>query len=398
MTRKEFPLLSPCHFGLEAVLKRELTDLGFTIDRVEDGRVFYHGGADSIARANIALRTTERVLLVIGEFTAVSFDELFEKTKAVPWEEYIPQNGKVWVTKAHSVRSALFSPTDIQSIMKKAIVERMKKAYRTDLILENGASFPLRVSIHKDLVTIGLDTSGISLHKRGYRTDSVLAPISETLAAGLLLLTPWNRDRILMDPFAGSGTFPIEAAMMAINRAPGLSRSFSFEDWPHLISRKTTEDVREEFLSCIRKDIKPEIYGFDIDPNAIQSAKENAKRAGVSSLIQFSVSDVKDLKCDKPYGFILTNPPYGERIAEKEELPALYHTLGERFSALTDWSLFVITPYEEAENAIGRKADKNRKIYNGMIKTYFYSFMGKKPPKKGLPSCESSLQPEMKEK
>lgn len=373
--------ISPCHFGLEAVLKREITDLGLSVVRVEDGKVHYEGPAEAVPRANLFLRTTERVLLKAGEFTATSFDELFEKTKALPWEDFVPADGKVWVTKANSVKSALFSPSDIQSIVKKAIVERMKAAYRTEVIPETGAEYPIRISILKDLVTIGLDTSGVSLHKRGYRTDTVKAPITETLAAALLLLTPWKADRILADPFTGSGTFPIEAAMMAARIAPGLNREFTAEKWTNLIPKKAWYEASSEALDLIRKDVKTEIIGSDIDPGSIRFAKENARRAGVEALIRFRVQDVKDFSHPGSYGFVVTNPPYGERISEKEELPALYRTIGERFRQLDNWSLYLITSYENAETDLGRKADKNRKIYNGMLKTYFYSFQGPKPPK-----------------
>ena len=372
---------SPCHFGLESVLKRELEDLGIAIARVEDGKVYYHGDETVIPRANINLRTAERVLLIVAEFTAVTFDELFEKTKALPWKTYIPADGKFWVTKANSVKSKLYSPSDIQSIVKKAMVDSLKPSYNTTILPETGAEYPLRISILKDRVQIGLDTTGVSLHKRGYRTDTVKAPIEETLAAALLMLTPWKKDRIFVDPFCGSGTFPIEAAMIACHMAPGLNREFTAEKWLNLIPKKAWYDASSEALDAVDDSVETDIQGYDIDPSAIRAAKENADRAGVLEKIHFQVRDVKELSHRKPYGFIVTNPPYGERISEKEELPALYGTLGERFRKLQDWSLFVITPYEDTETQIGRKADKNRKIYNGMMKTYFYSFLGAKPPK-----------------
>ena len=238
MAIKTYELIAPCHFGLEAVLKREILDLGYEISRVEDGKVTFIGDAEAICRANVFLRTAERVLLKVGEFRAVTFDELFEKTKALPWEEYIPVDGKFWVKKANSIKSKLFSPSDIQSIMKKAMVDRMKRAYGVDVIPETGASYPIRVAFYKDVITVALDTTGESLHKRGYRKLTSKAPISETLAAALIMLTPWNKDRILVDPFCGSGTFPIEAAMIAANIAPGMNRSFLSEDWKNLIPRK----------------------------------------------------------------------------------------------------------------------------------------------------------------
>lgn len=374
-------LIAPCHFGLEAVLKRELLELGYEITRVEDGKVHFSGGLDSIPRANLFLRTAERVLLKVGSFRAESFEELFESIRAIPWETYIPADGKVWVTKANSVKSKLFSPSDIQSIVKKAIVERLKTAYHTEIIPESGSEYPLRVSILKDLVTVGIDTSGVSLHKRGYRTDTVKAPISETLAAALIMLTPWKEDRILVDPFTGSGTIPIEAAMMAARIAPGLNRAFTAEEWKNLLPKKLWYEASVEAMDIRKPDVRTEIQGYDVDPSCIRFSKENARRAEVDNLIHFQVRDVRDLSHRKKYGFLITNPPYGERLFKNEDMHNLYRTIGERFSQLDSWSMYLITSYEDAEHDIGRKADKNRKIYNGMLKTYFYSFQGPKPPK-----------------
>ena len=370
--------IAPCHFGLEAVLKNELTALGYEITETTDGRVTFRGGMEAAARANIFLRTAERVLLKAGSFTARSFDELFEGTKALPWEEFIPKDGRVWVTKASSVKSQLFSPSDIQSVMKKAIVERMKAAMHLAVIPETGASFPLRVFLLKDVVTVGIDTTGTSLHKRGYRPLTVEAPISETLAAALIKLTPWNKDRILVDPFCGSGTFPIEAALMAANIAPGLGREFLAEDWKALIPRRAWYEAADEAESGVDKTAAPDIQGYDIDADAVKAARENAKLAGVDHMIHFQQRPVSALSHPKKYGFIITNPPYGERLTA--ELPELYRTFGERLAALDSWSAYLITSYEDAERYIGKKAAKNRKIYNGMIKTYFYSFPGPKPP------------------
>lgn len=374
--------IAPCHFGLESVLKREIQDLGYEISQVEDGRVTFYGEADAACRANIFLRTAERVLLKVGSFKAVTFDELFEKTKALPWEAYIPKDGKFWVAKASSVKSKLFSPSDIQSIMKKAMVERLKSKYRIQWFQEDGASYPLRVFLMKDIVTIGIDTSGDSLHKRGYRPAAGKAPISETLAAALIMLTPWRKDRILVDPFCGSGTFPIEAAMMAADIAPGMNRSFLAEEWKHLVPRKCWYDANEEAQDRINLNIETDIQGFDLDPEALKAARANAKMAGVDKLIHFQQRAVKDLRHPKPYGFIITNPPYGERLEEKENLTQLYREIGESYERLDKWSMYLITSYEKAENDIGRKADKNRKIYNGMLKTYYYQFLGPRPPKK----------------
>lgn len=377
-----FELIVPCHFGLEAVMKKEILDLGYEVSQVEDGRVTFIGDAEAICRANIFLRTTERVLLKVGSFHSETFEDLFQGTRAIPWEEYLPKDAKFWVAKASSIKSKLFSPSDIQSIMKKAMVERMKKAYGIEWFPENGASFPLRVFLHKDTVTVALDTTGESLHKRGYRTLTSKAPITETLAAALIMLTPWKSDRILVDPFCGSGTFPIEAAMIAANMAPGMNREFLSEDWKHLIPRKCWYDAMDEADDLVDLSVQTDIQGYDIDGDIVRAARANAKAAGVDELIHFQQRSVSDLSHPKKYGFLITNPPYGERIEDKKNLPELYKTIGERFAELDSWSAYIITAYEDTERYFGRKADKNRKIYNGMMKTYFYQFLGPKPPRK----------------
>lgn len=378
----DYELIAPCHFGMEAVLKREIQKLGYDILKVEDGKVTFAGDEAAIVRANIFLRTTERILIKIGSFKATTFDELFEGTKALPWEQFIPEDGKFWVAKATSIKSKLFSPSDIQSIMKKAMVDRLKKKYNVNWFPEDGASFPLRVTIMKDVVTVGLDTSGDSLHKRGYRQATVKAPITETLAAALIMLTPWKWNRILVDPFCGSGTFPIEAAMIGANIAPGMNRSFSAEDWTHLIPKKAWYDAANEAEDQIRRDIEMDIQGYDIDPRAIKAAMENARLAEVDHLIHFQQRPVSQLSHRKKYGFVITNPPYGKRLEEEEDMPALYREIGEAFSHLDSWSFYLITAFDQAERYLGRKADKNRKIYNGMMKTYFYQYMGPKPPRR----------------
>lgn len=375
-------LIAPCHFGLEAVLKREILDLGYEISSVEDGRVTFQGDAEAVCRANIFLRTAERVLLKVGSFQAVSFEELFEKTKALPWEAYIPKDGKFWVTKASSVKSRLFSPSDIQSVMKKAMVRRLQEHYHMEWFPEDGPEYPVRVFLMKDQVTVGIDTSGASLHKRGYREVSGKAPITETLAAALIMLTPWRGDRILVDPFCGSGTFPIEAAMMAANIAPGMNRSFTAEKWTNLIPKKLWYDTVDEASDLIREPEETDIQGYDADEDVIRIARRNAAEAGVEHMIHFQRRDVRNLSHPKKYGFIITNPPYGERLEDKKDLPELYRAFGESFRRLETWSAYMITSYEDAERYFGRKADKNRKIYNGMLKTYFYQFQGPKPPRK----------------
>jgi len=375
-------LIVPCHFGLEAVLKREIIDLGYDISAVEDGRVTFLGDEEACVRANIFLRTAERVLIKVGSFHAETFEELFQGTKALPWEEYVPKNGKFWVTKAASVKSRLFSPSDIQSIMKKAMVERLREHYHINWFEESGENFPVRVFILKDEVTVGLDTTGESLHKRGYRKLTAKAPIAENLAAALIMLTPWRKERILVDPFCGSGTIPIEAAMMAANMAPGMNRSFRAEDWAHIIAKRNWYDAVDEAREQLDLHVETDIQGYDLDDEMVSIARANAKLAGVDKLIHFQKRGVEQLSHPKKYGFLITNPPYGERLEEKKDMPALYRVIGERFRLLDSWSMYLITAYEDAEKDIGRKADKNRKLYNGMMKTYYYQFMGPKPGRK----------------
>ncbi|MFT3983025.1 MAG: class I SAM-dependent RNA methyltransferase [Lachnospiraceae bacterium] len=378
----KFELIAPCHFGMEAVLKKEIIDLGYEISAVEDGRVLFLGDEEAVCRANVFLRTAERILIKAACFTATTYDELFEGTKAVAWEQYIPQDGKFWVAKAGSVKSRLFSPSDIQSIIKKAMVERLKQTYRVSWFEEDGASYPFRVFLMKDVVTIGLDTTGESLHKRGYRKLVSKAPVAENLAAAMLLLTPWNKERALVDPFCGSGTIPIEAAMIAANIAPGMERSFLSEDWTSLVGRKNWYRTADEANDAVDLSVRPDIQGFDIDGDIIRAAKENAELAGVGELIHFQKRPVAELNHPKKYGFLVTNPPYGERVGEKEQLPQLYKELADAYGRLDAWSAYIITGYADVEKYMGRKADKNRKIYNGMMKTYYYQFLGPKPPKK----------------
>ena len=379
---KMIELVAPCHFGMEAVLKREILDLGYEISQVEDGRVTFLGDLEAVAYANVFLRTTERILIKVGKIHAETFDELFEGTKALPWEDFIPEDGKFWVAKANSIKSKLFSPSDIQSIMKKAMVERLKTVYHRERFEETGAEYPIRVSILKDEVLIGLDTSGVSLHKRGYRQMTAPAPITETLASALILFTPWKKDRILVDPFCGSGTFPIEAAMLAANMAPGMKRHFLAEKWENLIPIRHFQDAKEEAADLVDLSVETDIQGYDIDGEIIKAARANAKMAGVDHLIHFQQRPVSELSHPKKYGFVITNPPYGERLEEKEALPALYREIGEAYNRLDDWSMYLITSYEDAERYLGCKAAKNRKIYNGMLKTYFYQFPGPKPPRR----------------
>ena len=379
---RKMELIAPCHFGMEAVLKREIYDLGYEITGVTDGRVTFEGDEEAVVRANIFLRTAERILIKTGSFKAVTFDELFEGVKAIPWEEYIPVDGRFWVAKASGIKSKLFSPSDIQSIIKKAMVERLKQTYNVNWFSEDGAPYPLRVSIYKDIVTIGLDTSGDSLHKRGYRKLVSKAPVAENLAAAMIMLTPWNKDRILVDPFCGCGTIPIEAALIACNIAPGMKRTFTAQAWDNIINSELWDDVREEAEDAVDLNVQTDIQGYDIDGDIIKAARDNARLAGVADKIHFQRRPVEELHHPRKYGFIITNPPYGERIGDKDEMAALYKQLADAYSGLDSWSAYMISAYDEVEKIFGRKADRNRKIYNGMMKTYYYQFMGPRPPRR----------------
>ena len=380
MTNK-YELFAPCHFGLEAVLKREIIDLGYEVTEVVDGRVSFEGDEEAIARCNVFLRTTERVMLKVGSFKAVTFDELFEKIKALPWEKFIPKDGKFWVKKASSIKSKLFSPSDIQSIVKKAIVDRLSGKYNILRFPEDGSEYPVRITILKDEVTVGLDTSGESLHKRGYRKLTVKAPITETLAAALISLTPWKKDRILIDPFCGSGTIPIEAAMIGLGIAPGMRRDFQAMSWDNILPKTLFTQAKKEAENLIDRNTKLSIQGYDLDSSALDAARGNLALAGLEGNIHFQQRDMRDISSAKKYGFIITNPPYGERLEEKAAMPQLYKEMGEAFARLDEWSYYIITGFEDAPKYFGRKPDKNRKIYNGMMKTYFYSYQGAKPPR-----------------
>lgn len=372
-------LIAPCHFGLEAVLKREILELGYEIEQVEDGRVTFCGDIAAVCRANIFLRTAERVLLKVGSFKAEDFDTLFERTRAIPWEDYVPADGKIWVAKASSIKSKLFSTVTIQSVMKKAIAKRLGEQYHLSVLPENGAAYPLRVFLMKDVVVIGLDTSGEPLHKRGYRQMTTKAPIEETLAAALIMLTPWKRDRILADPFCGSGTFAIEAAMMGAGIAPGINRAFLAEEWKQIVPRRAWYDAANEADALQGSLSGMEIYASDIDKNVLRLAQKNAQLAGVERCINFRCMPVKDFAPEGEYGFIITNPPYGQRLEDTETAKRILGEFAQRFGQLPTWSAYVISPLEDTEDVMGRRADKKRKVYNGMLKTNYYQFLGEKP-------------------
>ncbi len=376
-----YKLTAPCLFGLESVLKKEIENLGYDIVSVDDGRVSFSGDGDAVSRTNLWLRTAERVLLDVGECKVLTFDELFEAVKAMPWEDYIPKDGKFWVSKATSIRSKLFSATDIQKIVKKAIVERLKEVYNVTWMEESGAEFPIRVFLKKDIASIGIDTSGEALHRRGYRIMTSKAPLSETLAAGLLQLSVWDKRRPFIDPFCGSGTIPIEAAMIGANLAPGLNRGFTSEAYAHLIPAKTWMEAVDEANDLYDAKADLNIQGFDADGRILKVARDNAVNAGVDHFIHFQERMAQKTSSPKHYGVIVTNPPYGERMSDKTQVHKLYQSVGEAFKALEDWSYYIITSYENFEEAFGKKAAKKRKLYNGMLKTVYYSYPGPKPPR-----------------
>lgn len=379
---KNYTLISPCFFGVEKMLAREIKDLGFEIVKTEDGRVTYKTDEYGIAKANMWLRCAERVHLKVAEFEAKSFDELFENTKRINWTKYIPYGAQFPISKASSIKSKLYSTPDIQSIVKKAIVESLKKGYLEDgLIKEDKEKYPIYVFIHKDKVTLSIDTTGDALHKRGYREKANKAPIRETLAAAIMYLNPWRPGRTLVDPMCGSGTILIEAAMKGINMAPGLNREFISEKW-RTIDKKIWWDVRREAFDKIDNDADFKIYGYDIDEEALEIARENAEIAGVDQYIEFNYANAIDFKSDEEYGFIVTNPPYGERLEDQDTVKQLYKDLGYTFRKLKNWSYYLITSYEDFEQEFGKDADRKRKLYNGMLKTNLYQYIGPKPPRK----------------
>ncbi|EGT3899358.1 class I SAM-dependent RNA methyltransferase [Clostridioides difficile] len=378
---KNYMLISPCFFGMEKMLAREITNLGYEIIKTEDGRITYKTDEFGIAKSNMWLRCAERVHLKIAEFEAKSFDELFENTKRINWSRYIPYGAQFPISKASSIKSKLYSTPDVQAIVKKAIVESLKKSYLEDgLLKEDKEKYPIFVFIHKDKVTISIDTTGDALHKRGYREKANKAPIRETLAAGLIYLTPWKAGRVLVDPMCGSGTILIEAAMIGINMAPGLNREFISEKW-RTLDKKIWWDVRKDAFNKIDNESKFKIYGYDIDEESIDIARENAEIAGVDEYIEFNVGDATQFKSEDEFGFIITNPPYGERLEDKDSVKQLYKELGYAFRKLKNWSYYLITSYEDFEYEFGQKADKKRKLYNGMLKTNFFQYPGPKPPR-----------------
>ncbi|QSZ26798.1 class I SAM-dependent RNA methyltransferase [Aceticella autotrophica] len=373
-------LIAPTLFGVEAVTAREIKALGYEDINVEDGKVTFTGDEKAICRSNLWIRTAERVLVKVGEFSALTFDELFEGTKALSWEEWIPENAEFPV-EGYSLKSKLHSVPDCQAIIKKAVVERLKRKYKKGWFDENGPTYKIKFSLMKDKAILMIDTSGEGLHKRGYRAVSNEAPLRETLAAALIMLSDWRYDRPLIDPFCGSGTIPIEAALIGAKIAPGLNRKFVSEKWGR-IHRKLWKDVREEAAGVIKKEIDLNIKGYDIEQNAIKLSIENAHKAGVDKYIRFRNIPIKDLKTDDKYGIIICNPPYGERMGKLKEAEMLYKEMGRIFKNMETWSYYILTSHEDFEKIFGKKATKKRKLYNGMIKTYYYQYFGPRPKQK----------------
>lgn len=372
-------LIATTTFGLEAIAKRELMDLGYKDLLVENGKIKFSGSERDIPKANIWLRTADRVLLLMGEFKALTFDELFEKTKALPWDEWICEDGN-FLVEGKSINSKLYSISDCQRIVEKAVVEKLKTKYNVEWFKKTGPKYTIEVSLLKDIATLTIDTSGEGLHKRGYRDRAGDAPIKETLAAAMILLSFWNKDRVLFDPFCGSGTIPIEAAMIGKNIAPGLDREFASQEWPRIDKEYWTEAKREAF-SLIDNDTKLQIMGSDTDKRSILRARDNAANLGLEDDLTFFMKDMRDVDLKDEYGIVITNPPYGERMGEREEVYQLYKDLGYKFNQLKSWSVYVITAEENFEKLYGKKADRKRKLYNGRIKVDYYQYYGPRPPK-----------------
>lgn len=372
-------LIATAAFGVEAVVGRELKKLGFEDQFIENGKVTFSGDESAIAKTNLWLRTADRVLLKVGEFKALSFDELFEGTKALPWDDLIPENCEFPV-EGKSIDSKLFSVPDCQAIVKKAVVEKLKKKYKKDWLDETGPLYKIQVAILKDMVTLTIDTSGQGLHKRGYRKLVGEAPLKETLACSMLMVSRWNWERVLIDPFCGTGTIPIEAAMIALNMAPGINRSFISEQWSW-IPKRNWEDAREEAVSLMKLDREIRIHGSDINEEVIKLARYHAKLAGVDTKIHIQKLPMKDISSRYKYGFIITNPPYGERIGEKNSVENLYKEMKSVFSNLDTWSYYILTAHPDFERLFGRKADKKRKLYNGRLMCNYHQYFGPQPPK-----------------
>ncbi len=373
-------LVATLTFGLEAVVKREVEALGFDNIKISNGKVEFEATPDDIPKANLWLRAADRVLLKLGEFRAVTFDELFEKTKALPWESWITEDGKFTVT-GKSVKSTLGSVRACQSIVKKAVVERLKEQYNTEWFEETGPEFTIQVSMLKDVAVLTIDTSGSGLHKRGYRLQAGEAPLKETLAAALVQLSFWNKDRLLIDPMCGSGTILIEAAMIARNIAPGLNREFASEKWP-VFHKKAWREARRSARKAVNSSDDLQIFGYDIDEPSIKACLANAKKAGVAEAIVFEQKDIRDLWIDKQYGIVISNLPYGIKMVDFRELNNLYISVNKTFRKKKGWSLYILTADKKFPDYFKRsRPDRVRKLYNGTIEVNYYQYYGEKPQK-----------------
>ncbi|WP_166242346.1 THUMP domain-containing class I SAM-dependent RNA methyltransferase [Paenibacillus turpanensis] len=372
-------LVATCPMGLEAIVARELMDLGYTEQQTDNGSVTFYGTVRDIARTNLWLRTADRILIRMGRFPASTFDELFEGTKALPWEQWIGGDAEFPV-QGKSHKSQLTSVPACQGIVKKAIVEKLKQSYHTEWFEETGPRYVIEVALLKDIATLTIDTTGPSLHKRGYRKLVTEAPLKETLAAAMVILSRWGPHRPLYDPFCGSGTIPIEAALIAWNVAPGLRRTFPSDQWPQ-IGEDIWDDVRDEAYDSVKDDIPLEIAGSDIDPSAIEVAEAAVKAAGLHREIRLSIGPAAKIRPTGDYGCFITNPPYGERLGTEKEADAALKQFGSSFIHYPSWSLFALSPNKEFEQYIGRKAEKKRKLYNGRIECQLYQYLGPLPPR-----------------
>lgn len=370
-------LMATSAFGLEAVLARELRQLGYNDLTVENGKVSFTGDALAIPRCNIWLRTADRLFIKAGQFPALTFEELFEGTRALPWDELIPEDAEFPV-EGKSIKSKLFSVSDCQAIVKKAIVEKMKTKYKRSWFPEKGPRFKIQAALLNDIATISIDTSGAGLHKRGYRLKTGDAPLKETLAAAMILLSRWKPDRAFIDPFCGSGTLPIEAAMIGQNIAPGVNRDFAAQHWPAL-GKRCWINARQEAADLADHDQSLGIFGFDIDQSALELARYHAEQAGFKNLLAFQRQDIADLKSRYKYGYLIANPPYGERLSEKRPVVELYKSMGRVLNNLDTWSFYILTSHQDFESIFGRRADKKRKLYNGRILVNYYQYFGPKP-------------------
>ncbi|MBM6613742.1 class I SAM-dependent RNA methyltransferase [Desemzia sp. RIT804] len=379
MKIEKFKLVATAASGIEALVGKELRHLGYEC-QVENGKVYFEGGLEDIAKANLWLRTADRIKIVVAEFEAYTFDELFEKTKAIAWEDLIPMDGEFPVA-GKSIKSKLYSVSDCQAIVKKAIVNRLSDVYhRSSRLPETGALFPLEVALLKDKVTITLDTTGSSLFKRGYRTEKGGAPLKENMAAALILLTTWRKDKPFLDPMCGSGTIPIEAALIGHNIAPGFNRSFVSEGWDWF-DESVWETAREQAENEADYDVELDIQASDVDGHMIEIAKRNATEAGVLDSITFKQMQVADFKTDKEYGVIVANPPYGQRLGEEESVRKVYREMGVAFRPLETWSKYILTSDLTFEKEYGQRATKKRKLYNGALRTDLFQYWGKRPPR-----------------